>query len=139
MRIEISKNISITDLESIYGGSIPPYHPPFYIQSRLRDGQMFAARVDTKVAGFLSYTFIWGNCPFVELLKVVPDFQRHGIGRALMDAAKKEIRGMGFKRLISSSEESNPGGQTFHERLGFTRLNTVLLSHGNEVFFGIDL
>lgn len=139
MPIDISKDISVTDLESIYDGTIPPYHPSFYIQSRLRDGQMFVARAGNKAVGFLAYTVIWGNCPFIELLKVVPDFQRQGVGRALMDAAKAEIKGMGYKRLVSSSEGTNPNGQTFHERLGFVRLNTVLLPHGDEVFFGTNL
>lgn len=137
--ISVTKDVQIENLESIYGGKIPPYHPPFYIQSRLRDGQMFVARMNGQVVGFLAYTVIWGNCPFVELLKVIPAFQGHGVGRTLMEAVKAEVRGMGFKRLISSSEASNPGGQIFHEKLGFTRLNTVLLPHGDEVFFGIDL
>jgi len=140
MALSISKNISTEDLANIFGGNIPiKDHPLSYINTRLQEEHIFLARMDNQPAGFLIYDIWWGNCPFIELLKVNETYQRKGIGKELLSAAIKEIKSKNFTKLISSSEVVNDMGLSFHKSFGFSPLKTLDLPHGEEQFFSIDL
>ncbi len=139
MNIQISKNVTKSDLQDIFGGEIPDCHPHDYIQSRLNDDFAFIAKQDDKPIGFLIYTIWWGNCPFIELIKVKEEHQNKGTGTALLKAAAKEIKSKNFKTLISSSEIINELGQNFHTHCKFEKLNTLNLPHGEEQFYSIEL
>src|SRR5687767_9926511 len=111
MPVTITKNITTENLEDIFEGPIPSHHPDYFFRSRINDGFVFLATYDGKPAGFLTYTIWWGNCPFIELLKVKPECQKHGIGRALLAAAAEDLKSKKFKTLISSSEAVNDAGK----------------------------
>ena len=137
--LEITKKFSLEELTEAFGGEISDYHPPEFIQSRLNSGYIFLAKVDNKPAGFLIYSIWWGNCPFTELIKIRPKFQRSGIGSQLLDSAKAELKEKGFKELISSTEVINNMGFSFHQKQGFEPLNSLQLPHGEEKFFAMKL
>ncbi len=145
MKFDISQNLTKSALEDIYGGTIPDYHPDYFITSRLNDKFGLLAEMDGQPAGFLIYTVWWGNCPFIEILKVKEGCEGNGIGIALMRAAAREMKAKNFKILISSSEAGDPDGKKypdglgFHLKQGFKKLNTLHLPHGEEQFFSIEL
>lgn len=137
--IQITKEVTTNDLKDVLGGQIPDYNPPEFINSRLQSKYVFLALVDGKAAGFLIYSIWWGNCPFIELIKVKKSFQRIGVGSKLLAEAKKEIKGKGFQTLISSTEVINNLGLSFHKKEGFEKLNTLHLPHGEEQFYSLKL
>lgn len=137
--LEITKKFSLEELIEAFGGEIPEYHPPEFIQARMNSGYVFLAQVDDKPTGLLIYSIWWGNCPFIELIKIHPEFQRVGIGSQLLDAAKAELKEKGFIELISSTEAINNMGLAFHQKQGFKPLNSLQLPHGEEKFFKIGL
>ncbi len=145
MNVQIDNNLTKDALIDIYGGKIPSYHPDYFIDSRLKDGFGLLAEMDGKPAGFLIYTIWWGNCPFIEVLKVKEGFEGHGIGISLMRAAAREMKAKNFDTLISSSEAGDPEGKkypdgmSFHLKHGFEKLNTLHLPHGEEQFFSIEV
>ncbi len=136
---EITKKITIQDIEKVYGHPIPEEHPDYFITSRLNDGFAFVAKENGKVLGFLIYTIWWGNCPFIELIKVRAENQRVGIGKALLKTAAKDIYNKNFKTLISSTEVVNNIGREFHNTCKFKKLNSLMLPHGEEQFYKIEL
>jgi L-amino acid N-acyltransferase YncA len=138
--MSISKSITVDDISQVYEGQIPDYHPTSYLQTRLHDNMAFVAKDNSKNAiGFLIYNIWWGNCPFIELIKIHKSYQRQGIGLALLEEAKREIKSKGFKKLISSTEIVNQLGLGFHDKAGFKKLNSLDLPHGEEQFYSIDL
>lgn len=110
-----------------------------YIEARLRDERVFLAKNGDNPLGFLIYDIWWGNCPFIELIKVKADDQRSGIGKSLLNEAITEIKAQSFKNLISSSEVINDMGLNFHKSFGFRDLGILDLPHGKEKFFKINL
>ena len=100
---------------------------------------VFTAKKDGDAIGFLIYNIWWGNCPFIELIKIRENSQKQGIGKALLKEAATEIKNKNFKTLISSSEVINDVGKDFHTKCNFEKLNTLNLPHGEEQFFTIDL
>tara|TARA_B100001750_G_C15471846_1_gene580242 strand:- start:768 stop:1184 length:417 start_codon:yes stop_codon:yes gene_type:complete len=137
--MRITKDVTLNDMRDFFGGEFPEYHPEEYIKSRLDSGYIFVAKDDEKVEAIFIYSIWWGNCPFIELIKVNETCQRQGIGTQLLDAAKAEIRSKGFKRLISSTEVINDMGLAFHEKHEFEPLNSLDLPHGEEKFYKLEL
>ena len=76
--------------------------------------------VDGKIAGYLAYHFgVWEIYPalFVAGLYVRPEFQRHGIGRALMLEARKLAKARGATRVTWEVWRQNPRAIAFYESL----------------------
>lgn len=137
--IKITKATSIDDIKVIFEGEIPDYHPVNYIQSRINDGMVYIAKLEGNIAGFLIYNVIWGNAPMIELIKILPKYQRQGIGSKILEITKKDLKEKGFKKLLSSTEVVNPLGLSFHEKEKFVELNDLSMWHGEEKFYSIDL
>lgn len=77
--------------------------------------------VDGRIAGYLAYHFgVWEIYPalFVAGLYVRPEFQRHGVGRALMEEAAKLAKARGATRMTWEVWRQNPRAIAFYESLG---------------------
>ncbi len=77
--------------------------------------------VDGKIAGYLAYHFgVWEIFPalFVAGLYVRPQFQRDGVGRAVMLEARKLAAARGATRITWEVWRQNPRAIAFYESLG---------------------
>ena len=79
---------------------------------------------DDRVIGLLSASQRWtlwhaGPCALIEELVVDEDVRRHGVGRALMQAALEWARAQGCSELEISTDQENADAQAFYRRLGF--------------------
>lgn len=63
---------------------------------------------------------------FVDDLVVAPAARRHGVGRALMEAAQRWARARGAEELVLTVWAGNTEAERFYARLGYRPLNTVL-------------
>jgi len=139
MNFDIVKAQSKKEINAVFDGEAPHYHPDDFWNTRLDEQRVFIAKRDSKNIGLLCYTVWWGNTPFLELVHIQDDFQRQGIGRALLKEAAKDIQSKKLKHLISSSEAVNNLGNNFHQGCNFEKLNTLALPHGEEQFYSIEL
>ena len=137
--VEIVKATSREEIDAVFDGEAPHYHPDEFWETRLQEKRIWIAQEEEKNIGLFCYTVWWGNCPFIELIHIQDDHQRKGIGTALLREAAKEIQSKKFKKLISSSEVINDIGNEFHQDKGFEKLNSLNLPHGEEQFYAIDL
>lgn len=87
------------------------------------------------VAGYLIYQILWGNTPFLALVRVLPEFRGKGLGTQLLSLCEEKLKKEGYEALISSSEKSNPEGNAFHTKMGFTSIGTLQMIYGGEVFY----
>jgi ribosomal protein S18 acetylase RimI-like enzyme len=69
--------------------------------------------------GFVHVLVIDGAHAHLEQLSVLPDQQRRGIGRALVDAAAEEARRQGFERLSLCTYRDVPWNGPYYRSLGF--------------------
>jgi ribosomal protein S18 acetylase RimI-like enzyme len=79
----------------------------------------FVAESSGAVIGFAQ--FVRRSEQSVELtrLYVLPDRQRSGVGRRLLDGGLAEFAGEGLKHLTVQVERDNHNGRRFYERAGF--------------------
>lgn len=64
---------------------------------------------------------------YVEGWYVIPGQRRHGVGRALVRAAEDWARARGCAEMASGTELTNAGAQDAHERLGYERVQTLVI------------
>lgn len=133
--VTISNDVKFDDIHAFYNQRIPDHHPEYYWDARLSSKSVLMAYDNQKPCGFLVINLIWGNLPFIELLKVKEDHQHIGIGTKLLEAATKTVKNWGFENILSSSETENESGLAFHNKCGFKKLNSLALPHGEEQFF----
>jgi ribosomal protein S18 acetylase RimI-like enzyme len=62
----------------------------------------------------------------VQGLAVHPDARRRGVAGSLLDAAEKQLRERGLRKLTLRVLSSNHGAIRLYERHGFTREGTLL-------------
>ena len=137
--VEITKAQSREEIDAVFDGEAPHFHSDEFWDTRLFEERVFLARHKGKNIGLLSYTTWWGNTPFLELIHIQDSFQRQGIAKRLLKEAATEIQSKTFKTLISSCEVSNNNSHLFHKAVGFKQLKNLILPHGEEQFFSIDL
>ena len=61
-----------------------------------------------------------GHRGSIFYLAVVPDLQRKGIGRQMVEEAEKRLKALGCPKLNLLVRSSNQSGIAFYERLGFS-------------------
>jgi ribosomal protein S18 acetylase RimI-like enzyme len=110
-----------------------PLERPFVKQYPL-DAQMIAQYGALAAAGhafgaFMGETCVaiavceprqWNSSLHVHEFHVAPDFQRMGIGPALMEAVEEHARAEGMRRLVLETQSVHAPAIRFYRALGFT-------------------
>ena len=95
----------------------PPVHPddaaPAHVRLRLEEGSAWAAVVDDRVVGFALTQGAW-----LDMLYVLPEHSRSGIGAALLEMVKHDCPD-GFALWVF---ESNEPARRFYRRHGLVEL-----------------
>ena len=104
-------------------------------------GRVLVAEESGGVLAYLRWEAFWDTIPLCLTVRVRPERQRRGIGRALYGAAEEAFRAAGAAFWLSSTEETNERSLLFHEALGFRRIGTLheLGQDAGEVFLRKDL
>ena len=79
----------------------------------------FVAESKGEVIGFAQFVRRAPDTAELTRIYVLPERQRGGIGRQLLDAWLAELAGGGVKQLTVEVERDNRNGRDFYERAGF--------------------
>ena len=79
----------------------------------------FLVEIGGEQAGAVSIRFPWLKGPYLELLALLPPFQRRGIGSALFDWFEDEGTRLGARNLWVCASSFNSPAIRFYERHGF--------------------
>lgn len=94
----------------------------------------YLAREEEQYIGFIHLTirtdYVEGATEFpmayIEALYVKPTYQRHGIGKLLLEAGENWARQKGCSQLASDTEINNSNAISFHQHTGFKEENRVV-------------
>ncbi|WP_027682651.1 GNAT family N-acetyltransferase [Rhizobium leguminosarum] len=101
-------------------------------------GEYLVAREAGEIVGFLRFSRFWGRVPYMEMIRVLPEHRRSGVGTALFLAWEEAMRGDGARLLMTSSECDESRPQDWHRRNGFSETGAIELpglQSVPEVFF----
>ncbi|MCR4904602.1 MAG: GNAT family N-acetyltransferase [Clostridiales bacterium] len=120
--------------------SLDAHLPEAMFARKVREGEALVDEEDGRPVAILRWSFFWDEIPFCNLLYVVRDRQRRGIGRTLLTAWEDQMRAAGYDRVLVSTQ-ANEEGQHFYRKLGYRDCGALLLTPGDptELFFVKEL
>ena len=94
----------------------------------------YLVEVDGAEAGAVSVRHPWLKGPYLELLALLPPFQRQGIGARIVSWFEEAGRALGARNLWVCASSFNDGALRFYQRHGFQPAATVpgLVADGYE-------
>ncbi|AYM13012.1 GNAT family N-acetyltransferase [Agrobacterium tumefaciens] len=96
------------------------------------------AKEDTILVGFLRFSMFWGKIPYMDMIRVVPEFRGHGVGATLTVFWETLMREQGASLVMTSSQQDEREPQMWHRRNGYKEAGILHLSKiqdAAEVFF----
>lgn len=93
--------------------------PAVWVDRCVRDREYLIARSGGAAAGFLRFTWFWRSIPYMELIHVVEDRRRSGVGTALVALWEAQMRAAGARLLMTSCMADELAPQAWHRRNGF--------------------
>ena len=90
-----------------------------------------------KQVGYVRLEYLWSIVPYISLIRVLPEYRRQGVGKALLRFIETFLRGAGHDALYSSSQADEPEPQAWHRHVGFEECGFIAgINDGiGEVFF----
>ena len=114
------------------------YLPPELVQRKIEWQEIIVAELNGSLAGYLRLEYLWSKIPYIALIRVLPEYQRRGIGKAILKFVGDSLREQGHTVLYSSSQVDEVGPQGWHRHVGFEECGIVAgINEGGigEVFF----
>lgn len=112
--------------------------PLAVVERKLAAQEILLAEVENAPVGFLRLEFLWSHIPYIALIRVVPEYQRQGVGKALLAFLEHHLQQHGHTLLYSSSQANEAEPQAWHRHLGFEECGFIAgMNEGGvgEVFF----
>ncbi|KNY33229.1 MULTISPECIES: GNAT family N-acetyltransferase [unclassified Agrobacterium] len=100
--------------------------------------EYLVAKEDTILVGFLRFSMFWGKIPYMDMIRVIPEFRGHGVGATLTVFWETLMREQGASLVMTSSQQDEQEPQTWHRRNGYKEagiLNLPKIQDAAEVFF----
>ena len=90
-----------------------------------------------KRVGYVRIEYLWSIVPYIALIRVLPEYRRQGVGKALLRFIETFLRDAGHEALYSSSQADEPEPQAWHRHVGFEECGFIVgINDGiGEVFF----
>lgn len=95
----------------------------------LKDGDFLVCEMDGRVVGMGAIKRKDDKTAEVKRMRVHPDYQRHGVGSAIMFALEKRAKEIGYTRMYLDTSEKWVKAQKFYSKLGFKETGRAFL-HG---------
>ena len=79
------------------------------LKRKIREKAVILAEVDGKPVGYLRIEYLWLKIPYLSVIGVGEEYQRKGVGTAMIKFLEQHLRKCGHKILYSSSQADEPG------------------------------
>ncbi len=96
------------------------------VVEKIRRGEYIVARVGPTDVGYVRLSHFWSFIPFVDVIAVEDDWQRQGVGRAMLAFLEEHPRDRGQTMIMSSSQADEPGAQAWHRKVGFRDAGAII-------------
>jgi ribosomal protein S18 acetylase RimI-like enzyme len=93
---------------------------------KVRDKRGYVIKDYEKPIGVLRYNLFWDNTPFLSLIHFEEQYRRKEFGKKAMFHWEKEMRMMGYKAVITSTQV-NESSQHFYRKLGYKDAGCMVL------------
>ncbi len=124
----------LDDLEFVHQDR---YIPAEVVKRKIELQEVVVAEWNGKRGGYVRLEYLWSDVPYIALIRVLADYRRQGIGKAMLRFIEAFLRDKGQEALYSSSQADEPEPQAWHRHVGFEECGIIAgINDGiGEVFF----
>jgi len=97
-------------------------------ERKVRDQRGYVFSVGDTPIGVMRYNLFWDNTPFLTLIHMEESHQGKGYGRQAMVFWENEMRGLGYK-MVMTSTQVNEQAQHFYRKLGYIERGGIFLDN----------
>ena len=95
---------------------------------KIRDKRGYIICDNDKPIGIMRYNLFWDNTPFLTLIYIDESEQGKGFGRQAMLFWEEEMRGLGYK-MVMTSTQADEQAQHFYRKLGYIDRGCLVLDN----------
>ena len=93
---------------------------------KVRDKRCYILRYDGKPIGVMVFNLIFDFIPFLTLMYLETLYQRKGYGTKAMAYWENEMRSLGHKMIMVSTQVDEEG-QHFYRKLGYKDMGSIVM------------
>ncbi|MCL2828674.1 MAG: GNAT family N-acetyltransferase [Oscillospiraceae bacterium] len=97
-------------------------------ERKVRDQRGYVLSVDDTPIGVMRYNLFWDNTPFLTLIHMEESHQGKGYGRQAMVFWENEMRRLGYKMVMTSTQVDEQA-QHFYRKLGYVERGGIFLDN----------
>ena len=91
------------------------------LKNKIKNKEIFIVEKSNKIIGWLRYNLFWDNIPFMNMIYILDEHQKTGMGKALVEYWEKEMKQNGYSNVLTSTQ-SNEEAQHFYIKLGYKEI-----------------
>lgn len=95
---------------------------------KVREKRGYVVSGGSKPAGIMRYNLFWDIIPFLTLIYFEESFRGKGFGRQTVLFWENEMRGFGYK-MVMTSTQSDEQAQHFYRKLGYLDRGSIFLDN----------
>ena len=90
-----------------------------------RNGEFIIAEIEGDIAAYGAFLPVDALTIEIRRMRVAPEWQRQGLGTALLDCLLAKARKCGFKRAILNTDIRMEGAITLYKKAGFVEIGKM--------------
>jgi GNAT superfamily N-acetyltransferase len=94
---------------------------------KVRDKRCYILRYGEERIGVMVFNLIFDFIPFLTLMYLETPYQRKGYGSQAMKHWEDEMRSLGFKMIMTSTQVDEEG-QHFYRKLGYKDMGSIVMN-----------
>ena len=91
------------------------------LKDKISHQEVYIAEKNDKKVGWLRYNLFWDNVPFMNMVCVLEEHLRMGIGSALTKHWEHEMKSKGYQSVMTSTQ-SDEEAQHFFRKKGYMEI-----------------
>lgn len=95
------------------------------VERKIEQEEVIVAEWNGKLIGYLRLEYLWSLIPYIALISIISEYQRQGVGKAILRFTETFLRDRGHSALYSSSQANEPEPQTWHRHVGFEECGII--------------
>lgn len=90
--------------------------------------RVFIIEDNCKFIGWLRYNLFWDNTPFMNMLYILEEYRRKGLGKELVEFWEVQMKKIGYE-LVMTSTASDEYAQHFYNKLGYSVIGGFTIAY----------
>jgi ribosomal protein S18 acetylase RimI-like enzyme len=116
----------VSEADKLFWFSLDSHISESEFELKVRDKRGYVIRNYNAPVGIMRYNLFWDNMPFLTFIYLKEAFQGKGFGRRAMQFWENEMRGLGYK-MVMTSTQTDEQAQHFYRKLGYMDRGCLIL------------